>query len=90
MKKERYIDCVIGPQSYHYLNNILLQIGKKNEKINFTEFEAEAKFDNLEQTKNLTEKVSSYLTIQEGCDKFCKFCVVPYTEDLNFLENLNK
>ena len=57
MKKERYIDCVIGPQSYHYLNNILLQI-EKNEKINFTEFEAEAKFDNLEQTKNLKEKVS--------------------------------
>ena len=84
MKKERYIDCVIGPQSYHYLNNILLQIGKKNEKINFTEFEAEAKFDNLEQTKNLTEKVSSYLTIQEGCDKFCKFCVVPYTRGPEF------
>ncbi len=84
MKKERYIDCVIGPQSYHYLNNILLQIEKKKEQINFTEFEAEAKFDNLEQTKNLKEKVSSYLTVQEGCDKFCKFCVVPYTRGPEF------
>ena len=84
MKKERYIDCVIGPQSYHYLNNILLQVRKKNEQINFTEFEAEAKFDNLEQTKNLKEKISSYLTIQEGCDKFCKFCVVPYTRGPEF------
>ena len=65
---------MIGPQSYHYLNNILLQV-EKNEKVNFTEFEAENKFDNLEKIENSPEKVSSYLTIQEGCDKFCKFCV---------------
>ena len=84
MKREKYIDCVIGPQSYHYLNNILLQLERKNEKINFTEFEAEGKFDNLEYIENSKEKVSSYLTIQEGCDKFCKFCVVPYTRGPEF------
>ncbi len=84
MKRENYIDCVIGPQSYHYLNNLILQIERKSEKINFTEFEAEAKFDNLECIENSQTKVSSYLTIQEGCDKFCKFCVVPYTRGPEF------
>ena len=84
LKKEKYIDCVIGPQSYHYLNNILLQVEKKNERVNFTEFEAENKFDNLEKIENSPGKVSSYLTIQEGCDKFCKFCVVPYTRGPEF------
>ncbi len=79
MKREKYIDGVVGPQSYQYLNNILLQIEEKNKKVIFTEFEAENKFDNLENIKNKTSKISSYLTIQEGCDKFCKFCVVPYT-----------
>ena len=83
MKKEKYIDGVIGPQSYHYLNDILHQIEIKNKKINLTEFEAEEKFEDLEYIKKIG-KVSSYLTIQEGCDKFCKFCVVPYTRGPEF------
>jgi len=83
MKREKYIDGVIGPQSYHYLNDILQQIEIKNKKINLTEFEAEEKFEDLKYIKK-TGKVSSYLTIQEGCDKFCKFCVVPYTRGPEF------
>jgi len=79
LKKERYIDAVIGPQSYHEINKIILTIEKKNSKINLTEFETIEKFDQLNLIKNTENKTSSYLTIQEGCDKFCKFCVVPYT-----------
>ena len=79
LKKEKYIDAVIGPQSYHEINKIILAAEKKYSKKNFTEFETIEKFDHLNLIKNTNNKVSSFLTIQEGCDKFCKFCVVPYT-----------
>ncbi len=79
LKKEKYIDAVVGPQSYHEINKIILNLEKENSKINFTEFETIDKFDKLNLVKNTDSKISSYLTIQEGCDKFCKFCVVPYT-----------
>ncbi len=84
MNKEKYVDGVVGPQSYHALNKILLNIEEKKQKINYTEFEAESKFDELKYIKNSNSKISSYLTIQEGCDKFCKFCVVPYTRGPEF------
>tara|TARA_B100001063_G_scaffold230806_1_gene244284 strand:+ start:543 stop:1898 length:1356 start_codon:yes stop_codon:yes gene_type:complete len=90
MKREAYIDGVIGPQSYHYLNNVLLQIENKKKKIIFTEFEAENKFDDLVDNKNKDSKISSFLTIQEGCDKFCKFCVVPYTRGPEFSRKFNQ
>ncbi len=79
LKKEKYINAVVGPQSYHEINKIILEIENKNKKINLTEFEVIKKFDQLNVVKNTNSKVSSFLTIQEGCDKFCKFCVVPYT-----------
>ena len=79
LKKEKYIDAVVGPQSYHEFNEIILKSEKKNKAINFTEFEVIKKFDQLNLIKNSDSKTSSFLTIQEGCDKFCKFCVVPYT-----------
>ena len=80
LNKEKYIDAVIGPQSYHEINNIILEKNKaKNLKVNKTEFDVIRKFDELNLIKNRENKVSSFLTIQEGCDKFCKFCVVPYT-----------
>tara|TARA_B100000953_G_scaffold297952_1_gene293755 strand:- start:3907 stop:5238 length:1332 start_codon:yes stop_codon:yes gene_type:complete len=78
LKREPYIDVVIGPQSYHKINNILNNI-QKNKKEDETEFDTIAKFDLFEKTKNSDSKVSAFLTIQEGCDKFCHFCVVPYT-----------
>jgi len=78
LKKEPFIDVVIGPQSYHKINKILNNF-VKNKKEDETEFDTIAKFDLLEKTKNSNNKVSSFLTIQEGCDKFCHFCVVPYT-----------
>jgi tRNA-2-methylthio-N6-dimethylallyladenosine synthase len=79
LKKEKYVDAVVGPQSYHEICNIIDGIEKKNLRKEFTEFEVIEKFDKLSFIKNTSQKISSFLTIQEGCDKFCKFCVVPYT-----------
>jgi len=78
LKREPYVDVVIGPQSYHKLNKILNNF-QRNQKEDFTEFDTVAKFDLLKKIKNSDSTVSSFLTIQEGCDKFCHFCVVPYT-----------
>ena len=79
LKREPYIDLVIGPQSYHEINNKILDFIKKKEKSETTEFEADDKFNYLSKIKNEMSEVSSFLTVQEGCDKFCHFCVVPYT-----------
>tara|TARA_B100000902_G_scaffold136416_1_gene134655 strand:+ start:424 stop:1752 length:1329 start_codon:yes stop_codon:yes gene_type:complete len=79
LKREPYIDLVIGPQSYHKINDTILNYNKRRKKIEETEFDAISKFDYLKKIKNQSNDVSSFLTIQEGCDKFCHFCVVPYT-----------
>jgi len=79
IKREPYIDMVIGPQSYHKIGDLILSYQRKKRKINQTEFDVIRKFDELEKVSNSQNKISSYLTIQEGCDKFCHFCVVPYT-----------
>ncbi len=76
--REKYIDLVIGPQSYQKINNILLNFEEEN-KIEETDFDSVSKFNYFDNIKNNNTKVSSFLTIQEGCDKFCHFCVVPYT-----------
>ena len=79
LKREPYIDLVIGPQSYHEINNKILNFIKKKERSETIEFEADDKFDYLSKIKNEMSEVAAFLTIQEGCDKFCHFCVVPYT-----------
>ena len=79
LKREPYIDLVIGPQSYHKINDTILNHIEKKKKIEETEFDAISKFEYLQKIKNESKSVSSFLTIQEGCDKFCHFCVVPYT-----------
>ncbi|MDC0451629.1 tRNA (N6-isopentenyl adenosine(37)-C2)-methylthiotransferase MiaB [Candidatus Pelagibacter sp.] len=79
LKREPYIDIVIGPQSYHKINEAILSHSKNKKKEEETEFDTISKFNYLSQIKNKDSKVSSFLTIQEGCDKFCHFCVVPYT-----------
>ena len=78
LKREPYIDIIIGPQSYHKINKIIENFNFK-EKKELTEFDTENKFNYLDKIKNNDSKVSSFLTIQEGCNKFCSFCVVPYT-----------
>ncbi len=79
LKREPYIDLVIGPQSYHKINNEIEKFITKQKKVDETKFDALSKFEFLDKIKNTSKKISSYLTIQEGCDKFCHFCVVPYT-----------
>ena len=79
IRREPYIDIIIGPQSYHKINNAILNYSTNIKKKEETEFDSILKFNYLSKIKNNDSKVSSFLTIQEGCDKFCHFCVVPYT-----------
>ena len=65
-EQRKYIDAVVGPQSYHEINKIILDLENKTRKINSTDFETIAKFDYLNLTKNTNSKTSSFLTIQEG------------------------
>ena len=90
LKKESFIDAVIGPQSYHQINNLISNLEKKKKTNNYTEFDVIEKFDILNYTKNNNSSVSSFLTIQEGCDKFCKFCVVPYTRGAEFSRSIDE
>ncbi len=79
LKREPYIDLVIGPQAYHKLNEKINKHLEDKKRFEETEFDAVSKFNYLNKIINSSNKVSSFLTIQEGCDKFCHFCVVPYT-----------
>ena len=79
LKKEPFIDLVIGPQAYHKINDKINEYLNKKKRFEETEFDAYAKFDYLNKIQNSLGKTSSFLTIQEGCDKFCNFCVVPFT-----------
>ena len=90
LKKENYIDAVIGPQSYHKINKVILNLENKSNLKNLTEFDVVEKFDTLNLVKNSDSKLSSFLTIQEGCDKFCKFCVVPYTRGPEFSRSIKE
>ena len=90
LDREKYIDGVIGPQSYHQIPVIIKEIEKNKIKINYTDFEVVEKFDSLNSIKNSNSKISSFLTIQEGCDKFCNFCVVPYTRGPEYSRPFNQ
>ena len=90
IKREPYIDLVIGPQAYHKINDSILNHIKNKEKREETDFDTFLKFDYFDKIKNNNNKISSFLTIQEGCDKFCKFCVVPYTRGPEYSRPFNK
>ncbi len=78
LSREKYIDLVIGPQSYQKINYLLKNF-EEDIKVEETEFDSISKFRYFDNIRNNNSNVSSFLTIQEGCDKFCNFCVVPYT-----------
>ena len=81
LRRSPAVDLVIGPQTYHRLPDVLARV-RGGEKVVETEYAIEDKFEHLPQPKRaevIKRGVTAFLTVQEGCDKFCTFCVVPYT-----------
>ncbi len=89
LKREPYIDIVIGPQAYHKINDLLKKY-ELNRKQEDTEFDTISKFGHFDKITNNNNKISAFLTIQEGCDKFCSFCVVPYTRGPEYSRPFDK
>jgi tRNA-2-methylthio-N6-dimethylallyladenosine synthase len=83
LRRAPFVDLVFGPQSYHRLPELAAAAGRAEGGVLDTEFPAEPKFDHLPATAG-DGAASALLTIQEGCDKFCTFCVVPYTRGAEF------
>ena len=77
MRRMPLVDLVVGPQSYHRLPAMLEQVAAGNRALD-TDFPVEDKFDHL-PARQTGGRPTAFLTVQEGCDKFCAFCVVPYT-----------
>ena len=73
------VDLVVGPQTYHKLPELIAGVHRGRGEALDTEFEVEEKFDQLAAPKRQVEGYTAFVTVQEGCDKFCTFCVVPYT-----------
>ena len=78
VERAPFVDIVVGPQAYHRLPELLARRAREPGAVIDTDFPVESKFDRLPQDSRASG-VSAFLTIQEGCDKFCSFCVVPYT-----------
>ncbi|WP_291843838.1 tRNA (N6-isopentenyl adenosine(37)-C2)-methylthiotransferase MiaB [Maricaulis sp.] len=78
MRRAPVVDLVVGPQTYHKLPELIAQAHRAKGETLDTEFEVEDKFDRLGSDRQV-EGYSAFVTVQEGCDKFCTFCVVPYT-----------
>jgi tRNA-2-methylthio-N6-dimethylallyladenosine synthase len=83
LRRAPAVDLVIGPQSYHRLPELIARAARESGERLATDFAAEEKFDELPKTRH-AEGVAAFLSIQEGCDKFCTFCVVPYTRGAEF------
>jgi tRNA-2-methylthio-N6-dimethylallyladenosine synthase len=83
-RRNKAVDLVFGPQTYHRLPELLRQRRERGVSIVETEFDATDKFVDLGSKPQAVTSVAAFLTIQEGCDKFCTFCVVPYTRGAEF------
>jgi len=88
LKRAKYVDMVFGPQTYHQLPEMLAKVtgAYGSARIINTDFPVEEKFDFLPQ-ENAVTGATAFLSIQEGCDKFCTFCVVPYTRGSEYSRN---
>jgi tRNA-2-methylthio-N6-dimethylallyladenosine synthase len=78
-----FVDLVLGPQTYHRLPEMIAKLARGDGPVLDTEFPPEPKFDYLPEN-TAPQAVSAFLSVQEGCDKFCTFCVVPYTRGAEF------
>jgi tRNA-2-methylthio-N6-dimethylallyladenosine synthase len=83
VRRAPFVDIVLGPQTYHRLPEMVARATRAGGHVLETDFPAEEKFDFLPES-NAPPGVSAFLTVQEGCDKFCTFCVVPYTRGAEF------
>src|SRR5580765_7452597 len=83
MARQPAVDMVVGPQSYHRLPEMIARVARGAGHALETEFPTEEKFDHLPEEQTL-QGPAAFLTVQEGCDKFCTFCVVPYTRGAEF------
>ena len=83
IRRQSAVDLVVGPQSYHRLPEMIARAHRANGETLAADFEAQAKFDALPIERGETG-VTAFLTVQEGCDKFCTFCVVPYTRGAEY------
>ncbi len=84
VRRNAAVDLVVGPQTYHRLPELLKRRRDENSAVVETEFDVDHKFGTLAQKPQAVGGVTAFLTIQEGCDKFCTFCVVPYTRGSEF------
>lgn len=82
LERAPYVDMVFGPQTYHELPEMVIKAAGDDRVVN-TDFPTVSKFDHLPEEHTI-EGASAYLSIQEGCDKFCTFCVVPYTRGAEY------
>ena len=76
IRRQPLVDILVGPQSYHKLPDLINNSEKRSVAL---DLDQSGKFDQAPRLNASSQKVSSFLTVQEGCDKFCTFCVVPYT-----------
>jgi tRNA-2-methylthio-N6-dimethylallyladenosine synthase len=83
VRRQRAVDIVVGPQSYHRLPEMIAKLARERGHALETDFPAREKFDSLPEESG-TVGASAFLTVQEGCDKFCTFCVVPYTRGAEY------
>jgi tRNA-2-methylthio-N6-dimethylallyladenosine synthase len=79
-----YVDLVVGPQAYHRLPELVARAARAAGAVIDTSFPAEPKFDHLPDAVAAPQGVTAFLAVQEGCDKFCSFCVVPYTRGAEY------
>jgi tRNA-2-methylthio-N6-dimethylallyladenosine synthase len=84
IERAAIVDLVLGPQSYHRLPDLIARADGAREGIVATDFPAEDKFEHLPERPKGRTGPSAFVTVQEGCDKFCTFCVVPYTRGAEF------
>src|SRR6185312_7023141 len=95
MRRAPYVDVVLGPQTYHRLPELVARASRaavrpgRGAGVLDTEFPVESKFDHLPEVA-APQGFTAFLTVQEGCDRFCSFCVVPYTRGAEFSRSVDE